>query len=164
VEGFVCFNIEQGDHLNLAWQTKPTEIVAEQIDYHDIFAAVLDISGQTSPQLQIFIKAECPAAGPLHRPDHAIVTFFPEKKLWGKRKDSPVTAPDQGTVGNTLVAAQGPVKVTIGTAISKKKFQSIIDLVSVTGLYVSFDPVNFLQVIIFIFTEGQIADPTARAG
>ena len=79
-----CFKglyIKKRTDAHFPHPAQPAEIVSQQIDDHDIFTAVLDISTQGRGYGMVLTNSPPSPDRSFHRPDNARISCFSKKKL-----------------------------------------------------------------------------------
>ena len=88
-----------------------SEVIAQEVHDHDIFAAVLDIVVQLTCKPHILCSGPATLHRTFHGSDGYNISLLSEKQLRGKSQDGCIVVLDETAIGYALVAPQIAVKI-----------------------------------------------------
>ena len=98
----VAFDGEERIGVHRAITADSPEIVSQQVDNHDVFAAVLLVSLKARHLPLVFREVETARHGAFHGTGDDVAVANPEKELWRQGEDVVAEDAQQGAIGDWL--------------------------------------------------------------
>ncbi len=135
MHGGIGFDLEQFGHMDRAWQGHAADIVAQQIDDHQILSPVLFVAGQEVSATGILGHIFAAGLGPLHRSGLDAPGFICAKEQFGRAAEQVGQSLllNQRAVANGLTAGQGRVKRRAVPFDRQIDWEGQIGLINVPG-------------------------------
>ena len=124
---------EQVGDLDRADLGHAAEIVAQQIDDHQILGALLLVHGEPGLEAGIFARRAAPGRGALHRPRRHVLALAAEEQLGRQRQHVELGRVDQRAIGHALLAPERGIERDRIALEGEAIFQGEIDLIDVAG-------------------------------
>ncbi|OIQ65294.1 hypothetical protein GALL_531490 [mine drainage metagenome] len=125
--------LEQRGHLDAAGLRDARQIVAQQVNDHHVFSALLGGPGHGAGQFSVLQRAAAARCRAFHRAGQDMAVFPVKKQLWRDRQDLLETAVDTGRVAARLGALQALEQG--GCTAGERAVQrcGVVDLVKLPG-------------------------------
>ena len=133
VHGAIGLDGEQVGHLDGADFRHAAEIVAQQIDDHEVLGALLFVDGEPGLEARILARRASSRRRALHRARRNVLALAAEEQLGRERKDVELARMDQRAVGHALLAPERRVKRDRIAGEGEVVLQGEIDLIDVAG-------------------------------
>ena len=122
---------EQVGDLDRADLGNAAEIVAQEIDNHEILGALLFIDGEPGLEAGVFARRASPGRRALHRARRDVLALAAEEEFGRERKHVERASVDEGAVGHALLAPERRIKRDRIAGKVEAIFQREIDLIDV---------------------------------
>ena len=122
---------EEVRHLHRPDPRHPREIVAQEIDDHEIFRTLLFVHGEPSLEARILARRAPSRGRALHGTCGELLALTPEKQLGREREHGDIRRFDQCAIGNQLPAPQGRIERDRVALEVEQIFLREVDLVDV---------------------------------
>ena len=132
MQGGIGLDSEERRHIDAARTADPRQIVAHQIDDHQIFGPLLFVGDEGGLLRGVGHRIGAPPRGALHRPRGRQPVANLQKKLRRGRKNIHLPGAHQGRVGARLAAAQSRIEAQGIALIGETQGMGQIDLIKIT--------------------------------
>ena len=130
----VTAHVEQGGRVDAAGDGDATEVVAQQVDDHQVFGAVFRVLRQGGGAFGVDGFTLAGRRGALHRPRQQLAARVAHEQFGRQRHHrAAVRQGDQGAIRHRLARAQAGVQVEQGAEGVEAQAVGKIDLVGVAG-------------------------------
>ena len=133
------------------------EVVAHQVDDHQVFRALLGVGGQHALGLLVGRRIRAARAGALHRPGRNRLAVALDEQFWRSGQDRMVAGFDDAAVGDALLLAQLAVKRDRWPLQAKPRPERQVHLVDIAGMDVGHGALEALAIGRFVPRVGDIA-------
>ena len=124
---------EQVGHLDRADLGHAAEIVAQQIDDHQILGALLLVHGEPGLEAGVLARRAAPGRGALHRAGRHVLALAAEEQLGRQRQHIELGRVDQRAIGHALLAPERGIERDRIALEGEAIFHGEIDLIDVAG-------------------------------
>ena len=124
---------EQVGDLDRADLGHAAEIVAQQIDDHQVLGALLLVHGEPGREARVLARRASARRRALHRPGRHVLALAPEEQLGREREHVELARVDQRAIGDPLLAPERGVERDRIALEGEVVFQREVDLIDVAG-------------------------------